>query len=75
MSSQTERTAELKVVVTNTLIVRDIQPSVAFYRDVLGASVLRNASRHSFASTIFGSRSTAEAERPRISGVVASPPA
>jgi catechol 2,3-dioxygenase-like lactoylglutathione lyase family enzyme len=28
-------------VVTNTLIVADIQRSVAFYRDVLGASVLR----------------------------------
>jgi lactoylglutathione lyase len=33
--------AELKFVVTNTLIVRDIQRSVAFYRDVLGATVLR----------------------------------
>ena len=32
---------ELKFVVTNTLIVRDIQRSVAFYRDVLGATVLR----------------------------------
>jgi lactoylglutathione lyase len=42
MSSQTEQTAELKLVVTNTLIVRDIQRSVAFYRDVLGAKVLRN---------------------------------
>jgi catechol 2,3-dioxygenase-like lactoylglutathione lyase family enzyme len=28
-------------VVTNTVIVRDIQRSVAFYRDVLGAAVLR----------------------------------
>jgi lactoylglutathione lyase len=27
--------------VTNTLIVRDIRCSVAFYRDVLGATVLR----------------------------------
>jgi hypothetical protein len=27
---------ELKFVVTNTLIVGDIQRSVAFYRDVLG---------------------------------------
>ena len=34
-------TGELKFVVTNTLIVRDIQKSVAFYRDVLGATVLR----------------------------------
>ena len=33
--------AELKFVVTNTLIVEDIQRSVAFYRDVLGATVLR----------------------------------
>jgi lactoylglutathione lyase len=34
--------AELEFVVTNTFIVRDIQRSVAFYRDVLGATVLRN---------------------------------
>ena len=33
--------AELKFVVTNTLIVGDIRRSVAFYRDVLGATVLR----------------------------------
>jgi lactoylglutathione lyase len=33
--------SELRFVVTNTLIVRDIQRSVAFYRDVLGATVLR----------------------------------
>jgi lactoylglutathione lyase len=33
--------SELKFVVTNTLIVRDIARSVAFYRDVLGATVLR----------------------------------
>jgi catechol 2,3-dioxygenase-like lactoylglutathione lyase family enzyme len=33
--------AELKFVVTNTLIVEDIPRSVAFYRDVLGATVLR----------------------------------
>jgi lactoylglutathione lyase len=39
--SQSDRNAELKLVVTNTLIVRDIQSSVAFYRDVLGATVLR----------------------------------
>jgi lactoylglutathione lyase len=32
---------ELKFVVTNTLIVADIKRSVAFYRDVLGATVLR----------------------------------
>ena len=39
--SQSDQNAELKLVVTNTLIVREIQSSVAFYRDVLGASVLR----------------------------------
>ncbi len=32
---------ELKFVVTNTLIVENIERSVAFYRDVLGATVLR----------------------------------
>jgi lactoylglutathione lyase len=36
-----DRSAELKFVVTNTLIVQDIKRSVAFYRDVLGATVLR----------------------------------
>lgn len=40
--SRSDHGAELKFVVTNTLIVRDIQRSVAFYRDVLGATVLRN---------------------------------
>jgi lactoylglutathione lyase len=37
-----DESAELKLVVTNTLIVADIQRSVAFYRDVLGATVLRD---------------------------------
>ena len=37
----TAQAAELKFVVTNTLIVRDIHRSVAFYRDVLEAAVLR----------------------------------
>jgi lactoylglutathione lyase len=41
MSTGTDQSAELKFVVTNTLIVEDIQRSVAFYRDVLGATVLR----------------------------------
>jgi lactoylglutathione lyase len=41
MISQSDPNAELKFVVTNTLIVRDIQRSVTFYRDVLGATVLR----------------------------------
>jgi lactoylglutathione lyase len=39
--SPSNQSAELKLVVTNTLIVRDIQRSVSFYRDVLGATVLR----------------------------------
>ena len=41
MMSQSDQGAEVKFVVTNTLIVRDVQRSVAFYRDVLGATVLR----------------------------------
>jgi predicted enzyme related to lactoylglutathione lyase len=41
MMSRSDQSAELKLVVTNTLMVRDIQSSVAFYRDVLGATVLR----------------------------------
>src|SRR5579864_783737 len=41
MMSQSDQNAELKLVVTNTLIVRDIQSSVAFYREVLSATVLR----------------------------------
>jgi lactoylglutathione lyase len=39
--SRSDQSAELKFVVTNTLIVAEIQRSVAFYRDVLGAKVLR----------------------------------
>jgi lactoylglutathione lyase len=38
---RSDQTAEPKLVVTNTLIVRDIRRSVAFYRHVLGATVLR----------------------------------
>jgi len=41
MMSPPNQTAELQFVVTNTLIVGDIQRSMAFYRDVLGATVLR----------------------------------
>jgi lactoylglutathione lyase len=41
MMSRPDQSAELNFVVTNTLIVADIQRSVAFYRDVLGAEVLR----------------------------------
>ena len=41
MSTRPEQSAELRFVVTNTLIVADIKRSVAFYREVLGATVLR----------------------------------
>jgi lactoylglutathione lyase len=41
MNSHSDASTELKFVVTNTLIARDIRRSVAFYRDVLGATVLR----------------------------------
>jgi lactoylglutathione lyase len=41
VSNRPDQSAELKFVVTNTLIVADIKRSVAFYRDVLGATVLR----------------------------------
>ena len=41
MMSQSAPSGGLQFVVTNTLIVRDIQRSMAFYRDVLGAMVLR----------------------------------
>src|SRR3974377_813456 len=41
MMSQTDPRTGLKFVVTNTLSVRDIQRPGAFYRAVLGATVLR----------------------------------
>jgi lactoylglutathione lyase len=41
MSTGPDQRAELEFVVTNTLIVLDIKRSVDFYRDVLGATVLR----------------------------------
>ena len=41
MSIRSDPNAEPEFVVTNKLIVRDIERSVAFYRDVLGATVLR----------------------------------
>src|SRR5215831_7066290 len=41
MRSQLDPNTELKFVVTNTLIVRDIQRSATFYRNVLGAELLR----------------------------------
>jgi len=40
MSIRPDQTSELRFVATNTLIVRDIRRSVAFYRDVLGATAL-----------------------------------
>jgi catechol 2,3-dioxygenase-like lactoylglutathione lyase family enzyme len=40
MMPQPDQKPELKFVVTTTLIVGDIKRSVAFYRDVLGATVL-----------------------------------
>jgi len=41
MTVQSDHSAGFKFVVTNTLIVQDVQRSVTFYRDVLGATVLR----------------------------------
>lgn len=41
MSTRPDLSAELRFVVTNTFIVADIQRSVAFYRDILGATVVR----------------------------------
>ena len=41
-TSTANQPVELKFVVTNTLVVGDIKRSVAFYRDVLGATVLRD---------------------------------
>ena len=38
--AQPDPRSELKFLVTHTIIVKDIQRSVAFYRDVLGATVL-----------------------------------
>ena len=42
MSIRPDQDPEPKFVVTNTLIVQDIRRSVSFYRDVLGATVLRD---------------------------------
>ena len=41
MSIRPDQSAELRFVVTHTLIVADIKRSVAFYGNVLGATVLR----------------------------------
>ena len=43
MMSQADPNAGLTFVVTNTLIARDIHRSAAFYRDVLGATVLHES--------------------------------
>jgi hypothetical protein len=42
MSTGPDQSTEPKFVVTNTLIVSDIKRSVAFYRDVLAATVLHD---------------------------------
>jgi lactoylglutathione lyase len=42
MPVELEQNPDLRFVVTNTIIVADIPRSVAFYRDVLGAKVLRD---------------------------------
>ena len=62
--SRSEQTTELKFVVTNTLIVADIERSVAFYRDVLGATVLRQGEPTFLRLAMSGSLSTAVAVRP-----------
>jgi catechol 2,3-dioxygenase-like lactoylglutathione lyase family enzyme len=56
----------LEFVVTATLIVAEVGRSVAFYRDVLGAEVLRTGDRHFCAWGIWGSRSTSAGGQPTI---------
>jgi hypothetical protein len=63
--SEADQSAGVKFVVTNTLIVRDVKRSVAFYRDVLGATVLREGSPHF--SDLATLRSTSAVARPTIS--------
>lgn len=69
--SQADPNAGLTFVVTNTLIARDIRRSVAFYRDVLGATVLHEgkakASLRYSGSATSGSPSTSAAARPMTS--------
>ena len=71
MMSQADPNAGLTFVVTNTLIARDIRRSAAFYRDVLGATVLHEgrarASRRFSGSATSGSPSTSAAARPMTS--------
>jgi len=62
-----DQSAELKLVVTNTLIVADIQRSVAFYRDVLGATVLREGEPTFLRLGNIWLLSTAAAARPTTS--------
>jgi hypothetical protein len=46
LSTGRDQGAELKFVVTNTLIVRDLKRSIDFYRDVLGVSLTSSLRRH-----------------------------
>ena len=55
------------IVMTQMLIVADVERSVSFYRDVLGATVLREHSPPCFASTTAGSSSTAAEDRRQTS--------
>lgn len=41
--NESDKSGGLRFVVANALIVKDIKRSVAFYRDVLGATVLRES--------------------------------
>jgi Glyoxalase/Bleomycin resistance protein/Dioxygenase superfamily len=67
VSMQSDRSAELKFVVTNTLIVGDIHRSVAFYRDVLGVTVLREGKPAILRLATYGFRSMVAAARPTTS--------
>ncbi len=58
-----ENDSETRLIVTNTLVVRDVPRSVALYRDVPGGTVLRE-NRHSCEWEISGSSTMSEAARP-----------
>jgi hypothetical protein len=45
MMSEADQSAGLTFVVRNVLIVRDVKRSIEFYRDVHGATVLREGER------------------------------
>jgi catechol 2,3-dioxygenase-like lactoylglutathione lyase family enzyme len=64
---QPNQSPELRFIVTNTLIVRDIQRSVAFYRDVLGATVLHEGEPTFLRLGTYGSLLMAAAVRRTIS--------